>query len=199
MQKVNTPFEYDGNENAHCSIMGAKAHSRASRSRSLVRKSSCQGGSAMDVPRDESMGRAPTLLDGVGNSAASDCCCDYDDTSGLSTRRTYPRISLKHFQHGPCSSQGLFFTYIQLACADVYIGYHSRRQWVSAANDWLQLAVSLSVFLQSGEDVLDEPICQQTLQQPVQGYYRGRLVRYTRRRSNAYLTFPQFDQGSHGR
>lgn len=34
----------------------------------------------MDVPRDESMGRAPTLLDGVGNSAASDCCCDYDDT-----------------------------------------------------------------------------------------------------------------------
>lgn len=63
--------------------------------------------------------------------------------------------------------------------ATSYIGYHIGRQWVrlvhSASKGYI-VSVTLTKppvgVSQGREDVAHEPVCQQAVQQPVQGHYR---------------------------
>ncbi len=61
-----------------------------------------------------------------------------------------------------------------------FLGYHPWRQWVSWSSHRSRSVPCLYPILKGWKDFTDEPICQQALQQSVQGHYRRRFVRFSR-------------------
>ena len=61
-----------------------------------------------------------------------------------------------------------------------FLGYHPWRQWVSWSSHRSRSVPCLYPALKGWKDLTYEPICQQALQQSVQGHHRCRFVRFSR-------------------
>lgn len=149
----------------HCSIMEAKADSLELRSANRKRSSSCHEGSAI---------------------------CDVELRLGEMTCFKLRTLRLVCCHLRQRRRQTLFYSYNMgrvllkvrtniftslLHRAYLVSGYHSRRQWV---RDFLPCTwhTMLIPIQQRRQDIAHEPVCQQAIQQSIQGHYWRRLVRF---------------------